>query len=256
MIPIISLWEKRSMILYFALMNIKLRYKGSYMGFLWTAIEPMLVFILLYTVFTSLKFQTGENFAIYLLIGITFFHIFTRGTLAGLVSLQNYRNVISSTNIKPEFFPVMVTTATAILACVEMGVLFVLMPVFQFVPPWTIVFLPPALILMLGLTLGLTYILSIIHSYVRDIQPIWAVLTHALFFVTPIFWFLKDAKDILLELYKINPVGHIIEIAHKIVFGEIPSINEWAYSTMFVLGIFVFGFIVFKRFESKIAEVI
>jgi len=227
------------------------------MGFLWTAVEPMLVFILLYTVFTSLKFETGENFAIYLLIGITLFHIFARGTLAGLVSLQNYRHVITSTNIKPEFFPVMVTTATAILVFVEMAVLFALMPIFQFVPPWTIVFLPAILILMLLLTLGFSYMLSIIHAYVRDIQPIWAVITHAMFFVTPIFWFVNDAEQVLLELHKINPVGQLIEIAHKIVvFGEVPAINDWIYSIVFVLGIFIFGFVLFQKFEAKVAEVL
>ena len=252
-----NLWEKRSMILYFAIMNIKLRYKGSYMGFLWAVVEPLLVFILLYTVFTSLKFRTGDDFAIYLLIGITLFHIFTRGTMTGLTSLENYRHIITSTNIKPEFFPVMVTTATSILICIEVGVLFALMPIFQFVPPWTIIFLPLILILMLLLILGFSYILSIIRLYFRDIQPIWAVIAHALFFVSPIFWFVDDASQILLELHKFNPVGQLIELAHKtVIFGQIPPVDEWVYSIIFVLGVFIFGFALFQKFESRIGEIL
>ena len=99
----------RSKILYFAIMNIKQRFKGTYFGLLWTAIEPTLVFILLYAVFTSIRIGREENFAIYLLTGVMLYHVFARGSLAGIGSLRNKKNFQTTLNIKNEFY-----TATAV----------------------------------------------------------------------------------------------------------------------------------------------
>ena len=254
-IPLVNLWQIRNKILYFAILSIKQRFKGTYLGLLWTAIEPTLIFILLYTVFTSIKFTGGENFAIYLLTGVIFYHIFTRGTLSGLTSIRNNKHIIKSVKIRTEFFPVMVTVATAMLLFVQIGVFFGLMPFFEFVPPWTIIYLPLVLALLLVLTLGFSYLLSVTHVYVKDIQPLWAVIIHALFFVTPIFWYLQDANEILSTIHQYNPIGQILELGHKIVvFGEIPAAGDWLYTTIFVGAIFFVGFAVFHRFESKLTE--
>jgi len=245
----------RSKIFYFAILNIKQRFRGTYLGLLWTAIEPTLVFILLYTVFTSIRFRGGENFAIYLLTGVILYHIFTRGTLAGLTSIRNNKNIIKSVKIPNEFFPVMVTTATALLLFVQVAVFFGLMPFFDFIPPWTVIFLPIVFALMLILTLGFSYFLSVLHVYVKDIQPLWAIIIHALFFVTPIIWYLQDANEILLTIHRYNPVGQILELAHKLViFGEVPPASDWIYTGIFVGIVFFVGYAIFQKFESKLTE--
>ncbi len=256
-LPLVNLWNIREKILYFSILNIKQRYKGTYLGFAWTALEPLFLFLLLYTVFTSIRFRAEDNFAIYLLTGVILFHIFSRGTMGGLGSIRNNSHIIKSFNLPKEIFPVTATTSTAILLVVQVGVFFGLMPFFQFIPPWTVIFLPVVLILVLLLVLGFSYILSIVSVYLRDIQPAWAVIVHALFFVTPIFWYVKDANEILLAFHQVNPLGQILELAHKImIFGEVPTFNEWLYPVVFVVAIFIFGFAIFKKFESRIAEVL
>jgi len=96
-------------------MNIKIRFKGTYLGFAWTAIEPTLTFIILFLVFTSIRIRIEENFGIYLLTGIFIYHIFVRGTAGGLASLRSNRGVLESLNIRKEFFPVATTAATSLL---------------------------------------------------------------------------------------------------------------------------------------------
>ena len=137
----------------------------------------------------------------------------------------------------------------------EIGVLFADVPIFQFMPPWTIVLLPLPMILVLILVLGFSYLLSIINVFVRDIQNIWIIISHSLLFISPIFWHLKDVEGVLLQIHSINPLGQIIEIAHSLViYGEIPPISDWIYTTIFVFAIFFFGFAVFHRLENKITE--
>jgi len=97
--------------------------------------------------------------------------------------------------------------------------------------------------------------LSIVHVYVRDIQTIWGVGVHALFFLSPIFWYLEDAKGIVLGIHSINPVGQIIELAHQIVvFNKIPPLEDWLYVTLFVFGFLFVGYAIFHKYEKRVTE--
>ena len=196
-----------------------------------------------------------DNFAIYLLTGVFLFHIFIRGTLNGLMSLRSNQNILQSLNIKKEIFPVVTTSATSMLLLIEVAVFFGLMPFFGFTPSIHVVLLPVVLGLLIFLILGISYILSIISIYVRDLQPFWGIIVHALFFLTPIIWYLGKVDGILLEIQKISPIGQIIELAHQIVvYGEYPALQDWAYTASLVFVIFFGGYFIFKKFESNIVE--
>jgi len=253
-LPLVELWEKRSLILNFALMNIKIRYKGTKLGLLWTAVEPSIFFIFLYFLFTSINFTAKENFAIYLLTGIVLYHAFVRGTQVGMMSLRENYPIISSLNIRREFFPVAATTTSGLLLVVEIAVLFILMLFFSFVPETTVFLLVVVLVLLITLILGISYVLSIVSVYLRDIQPLWGVFTSALFFITPIFWYLEDAFGFALEIQKLNPVGQIVELGHKVVLGQIPPLNDWLYTSAIIIGILVFGYGLFQKYQNRIVE--
>jgi len=238
----------------FALFNIKIRFKSTYLGLTWAALEPLLYFIILYLVFTNIR-NVGPDFAIYLISGLMIFHIFVRGTSGGLVSLTINSGILKSVKIKKEFFPLVSTIAVGILSLVDIAVFFALMPVFNFVPGWTIVLLPIPLILLLTLILGLSYFLSIIAVYVRDIQNFWAIFSHALLFISPIFWRVDEIGGFLLQIHKINPLGQIIEITHMLVIEkQVPTSNDLLYTTSIILGIFFVGFFIFYKFKNKITE--
>ena len=254
-LPLYNLRNQRSLILFYSLLNIKIKHKGTYLGLIWTALEPALLFILLYTVFTSIHMTTRENFGVYLLTGLILYHAFARGTLSGLTSLRDNYSILTSLNVKKEFFPVVSTFTSTLLMFVEIAVLFGLMPFFQFTPPGTIIFLPILVGLLLVLILGMSYFLSVAYVYLRDIQPFWAIFIHALFFITPIFWSLDNVKGILLTIHSINPVGQIVELGHQlVVFGNIPSLGEWLYVSSLVFIIFIIGFVTFKKLEKRALE--
>lgn len=246
------------MLFYFALMTIKTRFKGTFLGFTWAAIEPLLTFVVLYIVFSSIKVSDRADFGIYLLTGIIFFHVFSRGTANGISSLRNYRGWILSINIRKEFFPVLSTTSTVVTTLVEIGVFFALMPFLQFVPGVSILLLPIPIILLLFLILGFSYILSIVNMYIRDIQLFWGILLQALFFMTPIFWYLQDIDNsILLTIHQINPLGQLVEIAHNlVVYDKIPPIIDWVYPVVFTIAAVFIGYALFQKYEKKIIEVI
>jgi len=129
------------------------------------------------------------------------------------------------------------------------------MPFFGFTPTWTVALLSIVFVLLILLVLGFSYMLSVIHVYLPDIHPIWGVFTHALFFVSPIFWYLDDVSGIVLEIHKINPMGQLIELGHKLVVsGEIPPLSDWLYSVAFVIFVLFLGFTIFQKYQGKIVE--
>lgn len=253
-IPLLDLWSQRKALFTYACMNIKIRFGGTKLGLIWTVIEPLLLFTFLYVIFTNIRIATKEDFAIYLLIGIIMYHAFVRGTQGGLGALNDNSNIIKSLNIKKEFFPVVSTITTAILFLLEVATLLVLMPIFNFEISWTIVLLPIIFTMLFILILGASYILSILLVFVKDIQPLWGVLLTVIFFVTPIFWYLEDSSELVNNIHSVNPLGQLVDLAHKVTFGELPDITEWAYSFIFVIVILFISYMVFQKFESKVAE--
>ena len=213
--------------------------------------------LVLYVVFTSIRKQGGAEFAIYLMSGLILYQLFRNGTLGGLNSLRQNSGILNSLNIDRELFPTINAGTTFLTLFVHLGVLFALMAIVGFVPSWTLIFLPIILGLFLVLVLGVCYLLSIVYVYVRDIQPVWIVITYALLFASPIFWYISEADEILLSIQNINPVGQIIELTHKaIVFGTVPPLFDWTYTTTFCFGIFLLGYVVFHKLEKNIVEII
>jgi len=253
-LPLIGLRNQFSFIKYFSVINAKLRYQGTYIGFLWAGLEPLLAFVILYIVFSTIRITTHEDFPVYLFSGLIFFQIFTRGTANGLSSLRGHANIIKSININKELFPVTSTGSTLIILVIQISIFFMLLPFLDFIPHWTIILLLLPILLIIILVLGLSYVLSVAHVYFRDISPIWTTFSYALFFVTPIFWYVKDVGGILVMINEINPLGRIIEIVHGIVFNEIPSLEYIAITFLYVLSIFFIGYYIFQRFEKNVAE--
>jgi lipopolysaccharide transport system permease protein len=242
------------LIFYISLMNIKIRYKGTFLGLIWTILEPILIFSLLYVVFTNIKSSREEYFAIYLIIGVIFLHLFTRGSMGGLTSLSGNRSILNYINLNKEIFPVANTMTSAIMMLLEIGVFLALIPVFGFHYNLSLIYLPVIMALFLCLILGVSYLLSIIRVYIKDIQPVWGVITYSLIFISPVFWYLKDAQGILLTVYWLNPIAQIIEFSHRAVFDQVITTTEWAYTTSLVLGILFTSYAIFRKLEGKVPE--
>ena len=250
----LNLWQYRSLIFHFSLLEIKMRYKESYLGFIWTAVEPLLMFVILFIVFTSIREPTQEHFAIYLITGVIIYHLFSKGTMGGLNCLRSNQGILKTLSLNRMFFPIVSTTATTIMMMVELMVFFSMMPFLGFSPSWTLLLYPLIIILLLSLVLGMSFFLSVLYIRVPDIQPFWTIIVFTLLFVSPVFWSVDEATGILLSIQEINPLGQIIELAHQLVFHEIPEINDWLYTSTIVFSILGLGYVFFKKFENNVVE--
>lgn len=237
--------------------DLRLRYRNSFLGFIWSFLEPLLMLGVLFYVFNNL-FPSGiENFPIFLLLGLIMWYMYARATQSGLTSMISKGGMISKIYFPREVIPVASTITSFMMMGLEFAAFGFFAVIMNFVPPTTIVLLPLILLLQFILCLGTSLLLSILNVYFRDIQYIWAVILQAGFFITPIFYKLEQFPQNIRGILALNPMAGILETARDLtLYGTIPSMEELYYPLLTSLAILIVGYMVFKKLEPKAIELL
>ena len=250
-----EMWKTKGILFNFAISDLKIRYRNSVLGVLWSFVEPLLLLTVLFVVFSTMfKFEI-PNFPIYLLLGIVCYRFFQNGTTLALNSLTN-----RSTTITQIYFPRSIPglsagiTSAIMLVC-ELAVLSIFMVSFQFIPPITILLLPLVLALELLLVFGIALPLSVLNVKFKDTEFIWGVVVSAGFFLTPIFYQFDMLPETLRNVLQFSPMVQIVTMAHHVVlYGTLPSINTVLYAVGSISVITVIGYLIFRKYQARIAE--
>ncbi|MBM2818350.1 MAG: Polysaccharide transporter, permease protein [Nitrosarchaeum sp.] len=247
--------RRKSIIWDFAVTDLKIRYRKSILGFLWTILEPLLFLSVLYVVFTNVFENKIEYFALYLLLGIIMWNMLVRGTQMGMNGIISRSGLLTKIYI-PTSIPGISSTLTAlIMFTFEMTVFGVFLVAFQFIPPYTIIIFPLIVILETILIVGLNLPLSVINVRVRDIQFIWNIVLHAGFFLHPVFYKMEILPKEIQNILQFSPMVKILNFAHDaVLYGKLPTVQDSLIAiigTLFVLGL---GYLVFRKFSSRIME--
>jgi len=252
-----EIWERRSLVLLFAINDVKLRYRNSILGFLWTFLEPLLMLAILYFIFTNIMKTDIENYPLYLLLGLIVWYMFARSTTAGLSSLTDRAGIIQKIYFRRELFVISSCLTAFITMGFEFAAFTVFVIAFQFIPPITVLLLPLLLIDLFILALGVSLLLATLSVYFRDVRFIWQIMLQAGFFLTPIIYKLDMFPENIRMILQINPLVPILDTAHNLVLSNtIPSIETTLYITISTAVIFVIGYVVFRIKDKKIAEVL
>lgn len=250
-----EMWARRSLIMLFALNDVKLRYRNSALGFLWSFLEPLLMLTVLYYVFTNIIKSDIENYPLYLLLGLIIWYMFQRSTTMGLSSLIDKSGVIGKVYFRREIVVISSCLTAFIMMAFEFAAFAVFVIVFQFIPPVTIALLPLLLIDLFVLSLGVSLLLSILTVYFRDIKFIWQVLLQAGFFLTPIIYKLDMFGENVQSLLKVNPLVPILDATHNLaLYGIVPSFNSSLYIVASTAIIFMIGYVVFRIKDKRLVE--
>ena len=247
--------KRRSLIINFAVSDLKVRYKNSILGFVWTFLEPLLLLGVLYIVFSSIfKFEI-ENFPLYLLLGIILWNMISKGTDLGLDSLLSRGGLLNQIYF-PREIPALSASITAIImVSFELIVFGIFLAVFQFVPTITIVFLPLIIALEFFLILGLSLPLSVLNVRYRDVQFIWRVVLYAGFFLHPIFYKLEMLPEKIQYILQFSPMVQIITMARDVtLYNTIPPTESILLGVGMTAVTFGIGYAIFRAMRDRIVE--
>jgi len=250
-----EIWARRSLIINFAVSDLKIRYKNSILGFFWSFLEPLLMLGVLYIVFSSIFKFDIENFPLYLLLGLILWNMFAKGTLLGQNSILSKAGIVTQIYFPREISPISSSLTALLMLFFEIIVFVIFMMIFQFTPGVNILFFPFVIIMEFILVLGLAFPLSVLNVRFRDVQFVWNILLQAGFFLTPIFYKLEMLPTWLQDILQFSPMVQIVTIAHDLVlYNQLPTLQSVGLLIFTTLVIFVIGYSIFKKMEKKIIE--
>ncbi|MDE2589834.1 MAG: ABC transporter permease [Patescibacteria group bacterium] len=250
-----TFWKRKMLIWDLAVMDLKLRYRNSILGFIWTFLEPLLLLLVLYVVFTNIFKSQIQYFPLFLLLGLIIWNMFSRSTQFGLNSILSRSGVLSHIYVPREILPISAALTGLMMLTFEMIVFGIFLAVFGFVPPSTIVILPLIFILEFILVTGLSFPLSLLNIRFRDTQFIWGVLLQAGFFLTPVFYNIDILPDRVHRILAFSPMVQIMNMARDAtLYDKLPTMGSIEISLGMTFLILIVGYAIFRKLSVKIIE--
>ena len=209
----------------------KLRYLDSIVGYVWSLVQPLLLFLVLWLVWAEL-FHPDSDVRYYelgLLLGIALFTFFSEATGHALTSLVGKGGMLR----KIPFPPLALPLSSVLTSFYVYGLTLVIVVGFILVsgitPSLRWLEMVPVLLLLLMYTVGVGLLLSFLYVTIRDVQQIWVVVLRMMFFLTPVFYPIELAPEGLQEILMLNPLAVVtVQARHAMLDPAAPTALEAA----------------------------
>lgn len=196
-----------------SLTEFKLKYAGSALGYVWSLVKPLLLFAILYAVFTYV-FKLGKgvpNYPVYLLLGIVMWTFFAEATMGGMHSIVTRGDLIKKVNF-PKVIIVVAAIITSFLTfLLNLIVVFIFLIFSRVIPTVSIILFIPVALEMVIFILGVSLILATLFTKFRDFAHIWEVSLQVLFYATPIIYPVTIIPHQVNKLVMLNPLAQIFQ---------------------------------------------
>ncbi len=240
----------------FAWTDFKLKYQGSALGYLWSLLNPLLTFTVLYVVFSYfVKFKV-EHYPLFLFLGIILWGFFNEATLNAITSLS-----VKSSIMKKIYFPrTVIVFASNITTFLGLVLNFLVFFIFYFFTGFTFSFHSFLMIFFLFnlflLTLGISYIVGALTIRFPDVQHIWRILLQSFFWLTPIVYPVNIIPLRFLSFMYLNPFALIIEGLRDLLLSNHFNFSFYVLSLGYSLLVFFIGLFIYKKMAVYFAELV
>jgi ABC-2 type transport system permease protein len=264
--PAVNAGARRFALIVFTLAKneFKVRYFGSVLGYLWSLMRPLMLFGVLYLVFTHVVRFGGDiqHYPLKLLLAIVIWSYFAEVTGQAVNSFTQRESLLRRVPFPPAAIPLSVVLTGAfnfgLNLCVMLG--FVLVTGIAPAASW--LELLPLVALLVVLTAAISTLLAVLYVPFRDMAPIWEVATQLLFWGTPIIYVIETAPESVRELLMLNPLAVIIEQArHAVIDPSAPTAAAAAGGSARLLiplaitaAVIVASLVLYRRAAPTLAE--
>ena len=263
-----ELYDYRQMIFSLVKKDLRGRYKGSALGFLWTFLNPLLQLVVYSIVFSTIFRNNIEKFYLYLFIGLLPWMFFSSSLNVGSVSVISSKDMVNKIYFPREVLPIAYVTSSFVNMLLCFLVVFIVMIIGGIDPNstfhWTaLLYLPIVMIVEYVLALGFAMLASALTVYFRDLEHILGIITMAWMYATPILYDVSMIQNILVEkgmgnlmhLYMLNPMTPIIVAYHQILYyGQAPDMSTLLSAVVLGLFFLILGYLVFRKLQRGFAE--
>lgn len=234
------------------LKGIKLKYRRSYLGILWSLLEPILMTIVLTIIFGTLFGNTDKLYPLYILSGRLLYTFFSNATNISLRSIRANAPMIKKVYVPKYLYILSSVIYNYIIFLISLVVLFGLAAILKVYPTVHLfkIVLPLALIFLFSFGVGM--ILATIGVFFRDMEYLWSVVMMVIMYTCAIFYYPERLLNSGFSwVLKYNPLYHIISMFRACIFGEALSMFSVVYSVAVTVIIVVFGCVLFVKKQDE-----
>jgi lipopolysaccharide transport system permease protein len=247
--------EYRELIRILTVSDLKVKYQSSVLGFAWSLLNPLLMMLVLYLVFSNVFGANQDYFALYLLVGIVSWRFLAIGTSSSMMAIVGKSSLVTKIYIPRQVLVLSTVLSSFISSLLEFLVLFVLIVIFGVKLSPNILLFPFIYIIYFVFVYGVSLALAALYVYYRDLNQIWEVLLQLGFFLTPVVYPLTTVPVQYLNIYMLNPVTVFMQIYRDILlYAQTPSLTSIAFVLLSATISLAAGAAVFKRLERRFAE--
>lgn len=246
-----EVYSYRYLLRFLTVMDLKVRYRGSFLGFFWTLLNPLMLMAVLSVVFSRIGRIDEPNYALFLLSGLMTWGFFSQSIERSLGAIVQNTGLIQKIYMPKIVFPISIVLSNA-LNLLFFFVAYVVMALLTHDVPATILLLVPVIVMLFFLSAGGAMLMCALNVFFRDFSHLTSVLLRALFYVTPIIYPPELLGPKAESFLRLNPVYYPIVIGREVVYaGRVPAIEDWIVGFVFALAIFFVGLFVFTSTERK-----
>ena len=277
-----DLWANRELLILLTRSELKVKYKNSVLGYVWSMLNPALVLAIYFVVFKIIAKNYQPNFAIWLFAGLLVWNLFNVAAMSATSVVVGKAGIVKKVAFPRELLALSVVGVALVLFAIQVVVLVVAMLIFGVSPDWSMVaILPLALVTLVTFTGAISIFLSAVNVYLRDTQHLTEVLMMAWFWGTPIVYTFGQISGELAKypslmwmkyVFLSNPITPITMTFQRAIYGRtqythagnvyhvLPNWGVGSYAGLLgvvlavSIGLFLLALIVFGRLEGNFAE--
>lgn len=231
-----GLYQYRYLVKQLVTKDIKLKYRRSFLGYIWSVLNPLLVMLVMYVVFSQMFRFDIENYPAYLIIGQTLFTFMTEATNQAIFSITGNASLLKKVYVPKYIFTLSKVTSSLVNLIFSLGAMIIVFIASNVHFSWKMLFIPVILLELYIFSLGLGLFLAQAAVFFRDIQYIYNVLTTAWMYLTPVFYPLAQLPDELQKIIKVcNPMYQYIDQFRTVVLQQMLP-DAGSVLTGFIMG--------------------
>lgn len=252
-----NLFKNHEYILYYSKIMLKQRVAGSYLGFLWLFIQP-LMFMLIYTFVVTVIFKSKmEYFSLYVLIGLNAWTLIQRTIMSASTAIVRNKAIFEQVYFHKFVYP-SVYLMSYVYEFLIATTLVLVMLVVEGVPiTWHIIEILPVLFTCMLFSYGCALIVAHIGVYLFDLANILEFTLRFIFYLTPIMWSFKNLNFPLIWLLKLNPIAVILgSFRSCLLYGKSPVYLYLLIICLASCALIQFGYYLISKYEDNYARII
>ncbi len=251
-----EIYDYREMIFSLVRKELRGRYKGSVLGFLWTFINPLLQLVV-YTLVFSVILRAGiEKFYLYLFVALIPWMFFSGSITGGAACIMTQKDMVKKIYFPREVLPIAYVTSNF----VNMLFCFIVIFLVVFIDGnglqlKAVLCLPIIMLVEYTMALGMAMIVSALNVYFRDLEYILGIVTMAWMYMTPIMYSVDMIPERLRPLFNMNPMTPIIVAYRNVLYDNtVPQLSTLTHGFVLGLIVLVLGFVIFRKLQRGFAE--